>query len=106
MVSMARRLTYQELAAADEAGLSSGFRWRTAFLAVASTMVLVAVGLACVWARTEGVRLGFEMRAAGEEQRALVVEQARLKGNNRVRARSRARARKGTKMGETGDRRG
>jgi len=80
MVSMARRLTLRELTDSDgREPASKRFGWRRALLAALLAGLAVSLCLVRVWARTEVVRMGYDLRAAGESQRSLVVERDRLR---------------------------
>ena len=80
MVSMARRLTLRELTAPEGEGPTGRrFTWLGAVVAALIAALAVVLCLVRVWARTEVVRVGYDLRAAGEQQRSLVVERDRLR---------------------------
>ncbi|NOZ85623.1 MAG: hypothetical protein GXP49_05065 [Deltaproteobacteria bacterium] len=79
MVSMARRLTFKELTVEDEHSSRRGMTIKGLLVTMLVIGVLLALGLIRVWTRTEMVRMGFDLRKAGENQRALVIERDTLR---------------------------
>ena len=80
MVSMARRLTLRELTASEGEGPTGrGLGWRGALICALIAALAVTLCLVRVWARTEVVQVGYDLRDAGERQHELVVERDRLR---------------------------